>query len=230
MKAKKYLKEKARKDQQEIMDADDGRTLRALGVKYPAAAARPKRGGWKKWAIGGAIATASLVLIVSFAVSHTFHPKDVYLEANFETRASSCAELNSEMHDFAFEIDESVYSVQLTRTNDSVSGDVLYYKISLDRYNALSKIEFVAVCNAKFDYTPFEFESKPQTKALESYKIKYHFITAKDEQFGLDNLLATAEIDGKTDTVYVTKYEELLDKPDPAFFGVIESIVQPVNK
>ncbi len=208
------------------MDADNGNTLRALGIDYHA---HKQKSRMIPSILGIAGAAVSIVFIACFIAFYPFQNKVVYIDANFENRTASLTELNSELHDFAFEVDESIYSIRLARTSDSVSKDLLYYTISLNSYDSLVKMELVAVCNPKFEYKDFEFLQTPTSKSLPFYSILYEFVTSPKPQFGLDLLSCTAKIDGKQDTVYVIMYEELLVQPEPAFFDIIQTIVKPVK-
>lgn len=224
MNVKRFLKKQARKDQQAILEADGGKTLRALGIDYHA----PKQKNRMLPSILGiAGAAASIVIIVCIVA---FYPQKIdYIDANFESRESTLTEMSSEIHDFTFEIDESFFSAQITRTSDNVSNDVLYYTVFLNSYDSLITMELVAVCNPKFEYTNFEFSKTPIEKSLTSYNILYDFGTKPDPQFGLDSLFGKAEIDGENDIVYVRNYKELLVQPEPVFFDLIQTIVKPVQ-
>lgn len=126
---------------------------------------------------------------------------------------------------------EIIYSVQITKTYDSISGDALYYKMSLDSFDTLISLEIVAVCNPRFHYSTFYFSSTtPDQAMLPQYKMLYEREIAPNPQYGLDSLSCIAKIDGKTDTTYVTRYTELLIEPDGNFFDVIQQIVQPVTR
>lgn len=227
MNAKKYLKQQAHKDRQDILDADKGETLRALGVSYPSVS--QKQRVLKRWLIGAASAVVSIILIVCVIVFYPTEHEIVYWDVNFESRISTASEMNSELHDFSFAIDENVFSAQISRMNDSISGDVLYYKVSLNSYDAFIKMDLVVVCNSRYSYTDFSFATTPEEKFLDSYNVVYSFQTRPDLQFGLEQLTGNAEIDGKNDTLYVITYTELLVDANPAFFDIIQKIVQPVT-
>ena len=226
MNVKRYLKKQARKDQQAIIEADEGKTLRVLGIDYPA----PKQKSRMIPSILGiAGAAVSIVLIVCIITFYPFQSNVEYIDANFENRTASLTEMNSELHDFTFEVDESVYSIRLARISDRVSNDLLYYTISLNSYDSLVTMDIVAVCNPNFEYKDFEYSKAPTLKALPLYDVLYDFQTKPDPQFGLDLLSCTAEIDGNRDIVYVRKYQELLVQPEPAFFDIIQTIVKPAE-
>lgn len=227
MNVKRFLKKQARKDQQAILEADGGKTLRALGINYPESPKKTRRN--TGWLIGAASIAVSLILVVCIVTLQPTQSQTIYWDANFEDRTSSLTELNSETHDFTFEFDESMYSIRLMRTSDSVSNDVLYYTVFLNSYDSLIKMELVAVCNAKFEYKDFSFQKTPIEKSLTSYNVLYDFKTQPDPQFGLDSLSGKAEIDGKSDIVYVIMYKELLVQPEPIFFDLIQTIVKPVQ-
>lgn len=228
MNVKRYLNKQARKDQQAIIEADDGKTLRALGIDYPAPKQKNRR--VMGWLLGAASVAVSSILIVCIVMLYpSQQSQTIYWDMNFENRASTLSEMNSELHDFAFEVDESVYSVRLARTSDSVSKDLLYYTISLNSYDSVVKMELVAVCNPKFEYKDFSFQNAPIQKSLALYDVLYDFETQPKQQFDLNILTGKATIDGKQDTVYVRKYEELLVQPEPAFFDIIQTIVKPVK-
>ena len=181
------------------------------------------------WLLGAASVAVSCILIICVVIFYPTQSPTIYWDMNFENRASTLTEMNSELHDFTFEVDESVYSIRLSRISDSVSNDILYYTISLNSYDSLVTMELVAVCNPKFEYKGFEFSRTPTSKSLPLYDILYVFETSPKPQFGLDLLSCTAEIDGNRDIVYVKQYEELLVQPEPAFFDIIQTIVKPVE-
>lgn len=226
MNVKRYLKKQARKDQQAIIDADDGKTLRALGIDHHA---RKQKNRMLPSILGIAGAAVSIVLIVCVIVFYPIQNKVEYIDANHESRESTLSEMNSELHDFTFEIDESRYLPQIARTYDSVSNDLLYYTISLKRYDSLVKLELITVCNPNFEYKDFEFSQTPNAKSLDQYDILYDFRTKTEAQFGFELLSGIAEIDGEKDTIYIIMYEELLVQPEPAFFDIIQTIVKPVK-
>lgn len=215
-------------DQQEILKNDDGKMLRALGVDYPASGPKLHSRPFVFGALGTAVA---ILLVACLIIFYPFQKKIKYIEANLDSRESTLEELNSEIHDFTIKIDASFYpSPQITRTFDSISGDALYYTVVLNSYDSFTSMVLVIICNIDFQYSAFEFEAKPDIKELLSYPIKYHFNLQQDEQFALSALTATAEIDGKQDTIYVTKYLELLFESDPSFFNNIQQIVQLSTK
>lgn len=227
MNVKRFLKKQARRDRQAILNDDNGKTLRALGVDYPPSKPKKRLGAMIFGAFGTAIA---VVLVICLIVLYPSSQKIKYIEANLDSRESDLAELNSEIHDFTIEIDSSLYpSPQVTRTFDRVSGDGLYYTVVLNSYDSFTSLMFVVVCNADFEYTAFEFEATPESRELSSYAIKYLFYMKQDEQFGLTALTATAEINGQQDVVYITKYSELLFEAEPAFFDSIQQIVRPAT-
>ncbi len=228
MNVKRYLKKQARNDQQAIIEADNGKTLRALGIDYPAPKQKNRR--VMGWLLGAASVAVSSILIVCIVMFYpTQEPQTIYWDMNFESRESTLSEMNSELHDFTFEIDESIYLPQIARTYDSVSKDLLYYTISLNSYDSVVKMELVAVCNPKFEYKDFSFQNAPIQKSLALYNVLYDFETQPKQQFGLNILTGKATIDGKQDTVYVRKYEELLVQSDTVFFDIIQTIVKPVK-
>lgn len=211
------------------MDADDGKTLRALGIDYHAPKQKNRR--IMGWLLGAASVVASSILIVCIVIFYPAQqPQTIYWDANLESRESTISEMNSELHDFFIEIDESSFSVQMTRTYDSVSNDALFYKVLLKSYNSIVTMELIAVCNSKFEYKAFEFLQTPTSKSLPFYNVLYEFETRPDPQFDLEWLSCTAEVDGKQDIVYVKQYEELLVQPEPAFFDIIQTIVKPVQE
>ena len=227
MNVKRYLKKQAHKDQQAIIEADGGKTLRALGIDYPAPKQKNRR--LMGWLLGAASVAVSAILIVCIVMFYPTQSQTIYWDMNFENRASTLSEMNSELHDFTFEVDESVYSIRLARISDRVSNDLLYYTISLNSYDSLVTMDIVAVCNPNFEYKDFEYSKAPTLKALPLYDVLYDFQTKPDPQFGLDLLSCTAEIDGNRDIVYVKQYEELLVQPEPAFFDIIQTIVKPAE-
>lgn len=230
MNVKQHLKQRAQTDLQTIKDSDNGNTLRKLGVEYPVPQSKKKRFG-SKWLFAAMGATLSLVLVLCVIFLLPTQEGPIYLDENVEKITATFEDLNSDIHDFYLNVDESVFSVQTRKTIDKITGDVLYYIINLDSYDTVYQIEIVIVCNPRYHYSQFEFPITPITAEIENFKLLYHSIESEpDPQFGLTYLSCLAEITGKTDTIYFTKYQEMLLTPDGTFLQMVQELVQPATK
>lgn len=231
MNVKRHLKQQAQTDLQTIKDSDNGNTLKTLGVEYPTQQPK-KRQTWSKWLFAsmGAVLSLALVLCVVFLLPSQ-NTEPIYLEENEERIESNIDEANKSAHDFFLNIDESLYSIQTRKTVDKITGDVLCYTVNLDSYDTVYQIEIVIVCNPRYHYSQFEFPITPITAEIENFKLLYHSIESEpDPQFGLTYLSCLAEITGKTDTIYFTKYQEMLLTPDGTFLQMVQELVQPATK
>ncbi len=208
MNVKRYLKKQAKQDRQAILEEDGGRTLRALGIEYP----EKKKSYRRAWIAGAASLAASLavVLICVFTLYPFGAQAEKYLEENFVTEDSTVEKMNSELHDFSLTFDADDYQISITRTYDSVSNEPLYYQLSVNCFDDSLNGEFYITCNANYQYTNFTFPKPPVFEKLPEYSIAYQLDSTLNPQFGLEKISCMAKIKGKTDVIYITRYEEFI--------------------
>ncbi len=206
MNVKRYLKNQAKQDRQAIMEEDNGETLRALGIEYPA----KKKSYRRAWIAGAASLAASLAVVLTcvFTLYPFGEQTEKYLEENFVTEDSTVERMNSELHDFSLTLDEDV--CEIYRTYDGVSGKALYYQLSVNRYDNSLHGEFFITCNANYQYTNFTFSLSPIFETLPQYSITYQLDSTVDPQYGFETISCMAEIKGETDIIYITQYDELI--------------------
>ena len=228
MNVKRYLKKQAKQDRQAILEEDGGRTLRALGIEYP-----EKKNAYRRaWIAGAASLAASLavVLICVFTLYPFGAQAEKYLEENFVTEDSTVEKMNSELHDFSLTFDADDYQISITRTYDSVSNEPLYYQLSVNRFDNLLNGEFCITCNANYQYTNFTFSTATVHETLPQYSITYQLNSTIDPQYdGLETISCKAEIKGKTDVIYITKYEELI-LDDHTFLDSVQTFIHASEK
>ncbi len=210
------------------MEEDDGRTLRALGIEYP----EKKPSARRAWIAGAASLAASLaaVLVCVFTLYPFGAQTEKFYEENFVTENSTIRMMNTELHDFSFTLDEEDYQIYITRTYDSVSQKALYYQLAINKSDDLIRGEFYITCNANYHYDGFTFPKAPVVEELPHYSITYQMESSIDPQFGFENISCTAEIHGSTDSIYITKYDELLLDPNRTFFDSVQSFIQATEK
>lgn len=226
MNVKRYLKNQAKRDRRALLEEDDGRALRALGIEYP----EKKKSHRRAWIAGaaGLAASLSVVLVCVFTLS-PFGATEKFFEENFVTEDSTIEKMNAELHDFSFTIDEDAFQITLTRTYDSVSNKVLYYQLEISKGDNSFRGEFHITCNAHYQYSDFNFPQPPVVENLPQYSITYQLDSTIDSQYGFENISCIAEIDGKTDHIYITKYDELI-LDDHTFFDSVQTLIHAKEK
>lgn len=179
-----------------------------MGVEYP----EKKNSHRRAWIAGAASLAASLaVVLVCVFTLYPFNAQtDTFSEVNFVTENSTVAQMNSELHDFSFSIDENVCRIFIKRTYDSVSGEPLYYQLVVNRHDNSLYGEFYITCNKDYHYKNFIFSSTPVTETLPQYAITYQSESSMNTQYGVEKISCKAEIKGKIDCIYITQYDELL--------------------
>ena len=225
MNIKRYLKKQAKQDRQAILEEDGGKTLRALGVEPPARQ-RSHRRAWLAGALG---AVASAAVLVCVFVFYPFGPKtEEYLDNDMSARESSVEEMNSELHDFSLSFDENLYRLSITRTCDSVSGQALFYKFSVNDYDDILYADFYITCNKNYHNSEFSFSQTPLVAELPQYTLNYQLDSTIDPQYGLETISCRAEIKGEIDCIYITKYSELILDPTHTFLDSVQTFIHAV--
>ena len=225
MNIKRYFKKQAKEDRQAILDEDEGKTLRALGIEIP-----EKKSRRRAWIAGAAtaasLAVACVFVFYPFSPQPSESPPVEYLESNFVTENSTIEKMNSELHDFTLTFDETAYQVSLTRTYDSVSNEVLYYKLYINSYDFLLSFDLHITCNKNYHTSDFAFSKPIFVEDLPEYTITYQQDTSIDPQFDpVEAISCMAEIKGEIDRIYITNYKEVLLDPDHTFFDSIQGFI-----
>ncbi|MDE5896387.1 MAG: hypothetical protein K2H43_01075 [Clostridia bacterium] len=230
MNTKKFLDKQAEQDRKQILDSDNGEFLQALEQKLqPQPKAKKRLPRFRVWFPALASAAAAIVLIVCLAVFYPFGGKSVeYFDQNIRYSESTVEELNRDMKQFNLQIDTAVYSVDIIKATDSVSGDILYYTTDISSADSFVQMQIVTVCNPNYKLKTFSFNNTTTTAKLPNYSVIYETSTVPDTQFGLDFLQAKAKIQKGKEFVYVTSYSELLLEPESegTFLETLQSIVK----
>ena len=233
MNTKKFLDKQAEQDRKQILDSDHGEFLQALEQKLqPQPKVKKRLPRFRVWFPALASAAAAIVLIVCLAVFYPFGGKSVeYFDQNIKLSESTVEVLNRDMKQFDLQIDTSVYNVAVQKATDSVSGDVLYYTVTIDDIEStgtLSHIEIVTVCNPNYKFKSFSFASTPVSIELDHYQLNYESNKTIDSEYGFEVLNASAKIQKGKEIVYVTSYSELLLEPESegTFLETLQSIVK----
>ena len=209
------------------MEEDDGETLRALGVDYP-----EKKKSYRRAWIAGAASLAASIAVVLVCV-FTLYPFDAqtnkFLEDNFVTENSTVEKMNTELHDFSLTIDDEACQINVARTYDSISGKAMYYKLAINRYDDTLHYNLVVTCNAHYQYSDFTFSKATIHETLPQYSITYQIDSTVNPQFGFETISCKAEIKGKTDSIYITKYEELI-LDDHTFLDSVQTFIHATEK
>lgn len=227
MNAKKFLKQQAEQDRQEILSSDDGAFLRALEERVEPKTERRSRPRLKVWLPSAGAAVAAAAIITCVAVYAPFGAPHVeYLDANVVVESSTLEDLNRDVKEFELEIDTSAYTYSVNKSSDKISGDTLYYSTTLSSLDTLVQIKIVTVCNPRYKYKNFSFVGETQTAKLPHYSVTYQSFVDYDSQFDVEVLNAKSKTQKRKEFVYVTNYTELLTSSEGSFLEILQSIVK----
>ena len=229
MNVKKYLKKKAQEDLQSLQTEHDQEALQLLKDSVAEKAPQKKRNLKWLWAIpSGALACAvAAVLIVELV---PFPNKDGggvvppppsidsgdagsdsgeirYDEINFVQENSDLTELSNALTNLTLHFTEN-QSVDVAKTSDSLSGDELYYVLTIDENSmeAMYNMQFLIVVNDHYDYKDFEVNEDFVTETYADYSITYLKKITPDS--GLNMITGSAKIESSKYEMYVLSYEE----------------------
>lgn len=233
MKAKKFLKQQAELDKREILEASDKQSLYALldQIEQPENAAQPEKTEqpkpsfvkrYSKWLISAAGIAACAIILTTVLLLYPAKDKIVYNEQNFVTSSSTVEEMDYDMQEFDFLFDQSLYSVKIKKTVDSITNDVIYYKASVKRFDNLIKFEFTAVCNPNYTYPYFEITDEFKDADLTNYSVVYKQEISLNEYF--NTLQAKAQIQKGSEFIYITEYNEYMMDEEGSFLQIIQEM------
>ena len=229
MKVKKFLKQQAEQDRQNILHEADERFLIETKAKIEAnVLTEPHH--YAKLKIWLAVTSAILVLIIAFICIFLLFPqkrnKVTYYESNFEKNNSTLQAMDDDMKRFSFNVSDTLYTAKVEKTTDSVSGDVIMYQADIKSIDKLVEMNIVAVCNENYHYGDFQTEGQNfTTKELPLYDIYYSSITIPDLDFGFNTFNAKAKIQRNNEYIYITNYIETMTDEQARFFDIIQSII-----
>ena len=223
MKVKKFLKQQAEKEKQQIIENSD---MQAFNLYFEQIGndehekVLPNR---SKWLIGVAclfVAMIVAILSVLFFLSKPSSP--VYLDSNFEISDSNAEEMDGDMNEFDFNIDDSLYSVTVQKTSDSVTGDCLFYQVKIS--NLILNFEFIAVCNENYTYGNFGATDNFTTVELSDYSVIYKQEISHESGTGLDELSAKAIIQKNKESIYIIVYNEYILDDEGSLLNIIQEM------
>ncbi len=212
MNVKKFLKKKAQEDLQSVRTDKDRETLQLLEDHVVEKAPEKKRNMKWLWAIpSGAVACAvTAILIVELLPSPVQDPGVVkYDEANFKQENSNISELSEALTYLTLNFTENQV-VDVAKTSDSLSGDEVYYMLTVDENSAevIYSMRLLIVVNDNYDYDSFTMELNFETKEYPDYSIAYMQQILADPDTGLNTIEGKAKINNAKYEMYVLKYQE----------------------
>lgn len=221
MNVKKFLREQAEKNAENLLDENDLLFLQQFeGVEEGAATAKPRGLSRKKlWAILSPVVTVAVAAIIIFPSVFVKRKGDIfYQEANVREAASSIEDLRSELKYFYIESKEIENTVLLNY--DLISNDKLYYTIN--GANIISEFTFYIVVNENYSYN-FHLSESLLVKEFADYTLKYEHI--ETEVGASVEYIYRGEITVNTETIYI-EYNQVIDLGEHVFFDDIESIIK----
>ena len=208
MNVKKFLKTNAQKDLQSVQTESDREVLQRL--ENSVAAKTPKQRHRLKWlsamltaALACSVATVLLVEFVPHAVS------DKYEEANCMQEDSDLSELSNALTDLTLRFTED-QSVNVMKFYDSLSGDELYYVLTIDvsSMEAVYSMRFLIVVNDRYHYDKLQLDGDIKTATYTDYTVTYTHRVNGNSDFGVNLVECSAEIVSAKYMMYVLMYQE----------------------
>lgn len=177
MNVKKFLREQAEKNAENLLDENDLLYLQQFeSVEEGAATAKPRGLSRKKlWAILSPVVTVAVAAIIIFPSVFVKRKGNIfYQEANVRETTSTFNDLQTDTKYFNFmEYSETPYRVMLNY--DSISNDKLYYTLEGTNEILLSDFKFYVIINENYNYN-FELNENLFVKEFNNYNLKYEYI------------------------------------------------------
>ena len=230
MKIKKFLEKVAEEDRESLIDDKDIEFLASIGVDYNKkreAAKREPDSSYYRTAksvnyrvLFAGIACFLVVAITAVSLSLYFslkksplNPSPVeppihYFDDNFVETDSNLQELNADLQLFSLNVDESMYSVGIKRTYDSLSGDDLFFTLEFVSKQGLSKkFIFDIVVNKNYEHDALTYTDELKEEQFADYILKY---SENDQPTSGPFIIVSCkgEIQIGEQWIYITKYEE----------------------
>ncbi len=190
------------------------------GAPSPAPRSSSKLKSWLTCAMACAVVIACVLVFCPLGQGAA------YLENNFVISDSTLQEMDADMKKFAFDIDETLYTVTVQKTTDSVSGDVIMYHATISSLDSLVNMTLVAVCNENYQYHEVEITNEFVTENLSSYEIRYWSYTDPQPDFGVDIYHVEAQIRKGKEYVYLTNYVETVFDGQPKFLDLVQTLIK----
>ncbi len=169
---------------------------------------------------------ASIAILVCVLVFYPQGQGVIYYENNFVQSDSTLQSMTGDMKEFAFDIDETLYSTRVQITTDRVSGDTIMYQADITRKDNLLKLSIIAVCNKNYHYRGLQITEEYSTEKLPLYEIRYTSTIIPDSDFGFNIFNAKAQIQRGSEFIYITEYTETMLGDQPMFYDNIQSLIK----
>ncbi len=221
MNVKKFLREQAEKNAENLLDENDLLYLQQFeSVEEGAATAKPRGLSRKKlWAILSPVVTVAVAAIIIFPSVFVKRKGNIfYQEANVREVASTIEDLRSNLKYFDIESKEIESTVLLNY--DLVTNDKLYY--TLEGVKQLSEFKLYILINENY-HKNFDIGSGLAIQEMTDYNLNYECIEVED--IGSVTNLYRGIITVNTEIIYI-EYNQLIDLGEQAFFDDIESIIK----
>lgn len=225
MNVKKRLEQEAKATHQKILEESDKSFLASLQEQVSEPKRRPVFFHWKIWLTGAACTLAAALVIVCAVLFIPSKKQVVYLEKNFHTSGSDVPALNADLKDFELVIGEDLIVTDIKKTVDGPSGDSLFYVLVLQTFDARIQTSLTIVCNPNYHYEDQLAESYQQAQ-LPDYNVHYYFENSVNSPLQCYDINAYAKIEGTTEIIYITHYQEIALDENGTLFEFIESLVQ----
>ncbi|MBD5636452.1 MAG: hypothetical protein HDP28_01340 [Clostridia bacterium] len=208
MNVKKYLKKQAKEDLK-ALETDSDREFLARLKESVAENPKPKRNKNWLWAIPSSVAVCAAILVGTL-VPLSGGSDIKYDDLNFVQAKSDLTEFVGASKGLTVQFTEG-QTVEVKRTYDSVSGDDIYYTLSINEtsVNAYYTLEARVIVNKKYEFKNFVIDEDYDTKIYAHYSIIYKQDVTVDTDTGVNLVTCNAKIDKLKYDIYVTNYEEL---------------------
>ena len=227
MTSKKYLKKFAKEDRNSIL-SESGNLLQKLEVQL---AEKPVQNSVLRfkpfWICISEVAGMLLLMFVLFFYPANNH-KVKYLDDNFITYESNITELNASLQEFSISSSPSNFLIDVKKTIDSISGDLIYYAAIVQRSDSSDLIKFTYVVNPYYEYKDFQITKKFVRASFSGFPIYYKSNKSFDDE-GNIVLSGSACIQTKHESIYITSFSKTLDDPLETFPHAIGEFIKPIS-
>lgn len=171
------------------------------------------------------VAALTVFLILHFTLLSKQNGTPMYFTDNFVEVESDMDELNSKLDLFTVEADEDKYSVDVFRTYDSVSGDIIYYRVIISDENGLN-IRLHIVVNKNYAHPEMDYSAETSSITISDYTLVYLQTvtptTVAGTPFNTVNCMGEMQV-GKQ-WIYILSYKEM-SLTEGTFIETLQSII-----
>lgn len=231
MNFKKRFNKRIEEDKRSMLTESDMAylaTLQSMVVERPEGEVIAKPLNYKKPLLISVACFLAVALALSLVLYFTLTKQKgiFYQDDNFREVVSSVEMLNSDLLDFSLVVDENKYSADVQKVYDSVSGDTIYYKLTLNDGQRLS-VQFEIVVNKNYTHSEMLYGWELFESAVSGNRLIYtqNITSSSVAGIAVNTVVCTGEIKIGNQWVYIIGYQEI-SLGEGTFVDFMQSIIQ----